>query len=91
MGVMKYCLLLLLVLLSDKNKYTYSPELNFTVTEHPKFTDPSGTECEMPHTVGYNNIHNLGLKAIQELSAENTTLKSQVENTMARIQALEKR
>ena len=65
------------------------PELDFTVTEHPKFTDSSGTEREMPHTVAYNNIHNLALKAIQELSAENETLKSQVADLLARVTAIE--
>lgn len=69
------------------------PELAFTVNKIPDLveTNSEGEQVttEMPYSLVYNNLHNLGLKAIQELSAENTTLKSQVTDLLARVQALE--
>jgi hypothetical protein len=44
---------------------------------------------ELPYTVNYQGITNVGLKAIQELSVENETLKNQVANLLVRVLALE--
>jgi hypothetical protein len=44
---------------------------------------------EIPYNINYRCLSNYSIQAIQELSAENTTLKSQVADLLTRVQALE--